>query len=145
MNPRWLGRLLIGGGPAHPACMKSQTPSLANAAGVAWRRSFRFLMALAMVIAARTPAWCADVIYLESNSTTANSVFAFKFDELYDVRRIQKWSANSDPGVHSVCGLRQFALSGAHSLSWVRRVRSGFSRWAYRWKPRESQWWEHTS
>jgi hypothetical protein len=37
-------------------------------------------MALAMVIAARTPAWCADVIYLESNSTTANSVLAFKFD-----------------------------------------------------------------
>ena len=60
--------------------MKSQTLSLANAARVAWRRSFRFLMALAMVIAARTPAWSADVIYLESNSTTGNSVFAFKFD-----------------------------------------------------------------
>ena len=60
--------------------MKSQTPSLANAARVAWRRSFRFLMALAVVIAARTPAWSADVIYLESNSTAANSVFAFKFD-----------------------------------------------------------------
>jgi hypothetical protein len=37
-------------------------------------------MALAVVIAARTPAWSADVIYLESNSTAANSVFAFKFD-----------------------------------------------------------------
>jgi hypothetical protein len=60
--------------------MKSQTPSLANAARVAWRRSFRFLMALAMVTAARTPAWSADVIYLESNSTAANSIFAFKFD-----------------------------------------------------------------
>jgi 6-phosphogluconolactonase (cycloisomerase 2 family) len=35
---------------------------------------------VAMVIAARTPAWSADVIYLESNSTTANDVFAFKFD-----------------------------------------------------------------
>src|ERR1700756_1569265 len=60
--------------------MKSQTPSLANAARVAWRSSFRLLMALAMVIAARAPAWCADVIYLESNSTAGNSVFAFKFD-----------------------------------------------------------------
>ena len=60
--------------------MNSQTPSLANAARVAWRRSFRFLMALAIVIAARTPAWSADVIYLESNSTAGNSVFAFKFD-----------------------------------------------------------------
>jgi 6-phosphogluconolactonase (cycloisomerase 2 family) len=60
--------------------MKSQTPSLANVARVARRRSFRFLMALAMVIAAGTPAWCADVIYLESNSTAGNSVFAFKFD-----------------------------------------------------------------
>ena len=59
--------------------MKSQTLSLANAR-VAWRRSFRFLMALAMVIAARTPAWSSDVIYLESNSTAGNSVFAFKFD-----------------------------------------------------------------
>ena len=58
--------------------MKSQTPFLANAARVAWRRSF--LMALAMVIAAPTPAWSADVIYLESNSTAANSIFAFKFD-----------------------------------------------------------------
>src|ERR1700741_4366401 len=60
--------------------MKSQTPSLTNAARVAWRGSLHFLMALAMVIAARTPAWCADVIYLESNSTAGNSVFAFKFD-----------------------------------------------------------------
>lgn len=60
--------------------MKSQTLSLANAARVAWRRSFRFLMALAMVIAARTPAWSSDVIYLESNSTAGNSIFAFKFD-----------------------------------------------------------------
>src|SRR6201988_1919385 len=60
--------------------MKSQTPSLTNAARVAWRRSFCFLMALAMVIAAGTPAWCADVIYLESNSTAGNSIFAFKFD-----------------------------------------------------------------
>src|SRR6201993_477133 len=60
--------------------MKSQTLSLANAARVAWRRSFRLLMALAMVIAARTPAWSSDVIYLESNSTNANVVFAFKFD-----------------------------------------------------------------
>jgi 6-phosphogluconolactonase (cycloisomerase 2 family) len=61
--------------------MKSQTPFLAGAARVTWWRSFRFLMALvAMVIAARTPAWSADVIYLESNSTTANDVFAFKFD-----------------------------------------------------------------
>ena len=60
--------------------MKSQRPSLANAARVAWRRSFRFLMVLATVIAAGTPAWSADVIYLESNSTAANSVFAFKFD-----------------------------------------------------------------
>jgi 6-phosphogluconolactonase (cycloisomerase 2 family) len=60
--------------------MKSQTLSLANAARVARRRSFRFSMALALVIAARTPAWCADVIYLESNSTAANSIFAFKFD-----------------------------------------------------------------
>src|ERR1700758_2252249 len=60
--------------------MKSQTLLLTNAARVAWRRSFRFLLALAMVIAAGTPAWCADVIYLESNSTAGNSVFAFKFD-----------------------------------------------------------------
>ena len=60
--------------------MKSQTPSLGNARREAWRRSFCFLMALAMVIAAGTKAWCADVIYLESNSTTANYVFAFKFD-----------------------------------------------------------------
>jgi 6-phosphogluconolactonase (cycloisomerase 2 family) len=60
--------------------MKSQTLSLANAARVAWRRSFPFLIALGMVIAARTPAWSADVIYLESNSTAGNSVFAFKFD-----------------------------------------------------------------
>jgi hypothetical protein len=60
--------------------MKSQTPSLTNAARVAWRLSLCFLIAVAMVIAARTPAWCADVIYLESNSTAGNSVFAFKFD-----------------------------------------------------------------
>jgi 6-phosphogluconolactonase (cycloisomerase 2 family) len=60
--------------------MKSQTRFLSDAARVTWRGSFRFLMALAMVIAARTPAWSADVIYLESNSTTANYVFAFKFD-----------------------------------------------------------------
>jgi 6-phosphogluconolactonase (cycloisomerase 2 family) len=60
--------------------MKSQTRFLSDAARVTWRCSFRFLMALAMVIAARTPAWSADVIYLESNSTTANYVFAFKFD-----------------------------------------------------------------
>ena len=60
--------------------MKSQTPSLTNAMRVAWRRSLHFLMALAIVIAAGTSAWCADVIYLESNSTAGNSVFAFKFD-----------------------------------------------------------------
>ena len=60
--------------------MKSQTLLLTDAARVAWRHSFRFLIALAMVIAAGTPAWCADVIYLESNSTAGNSVFAFKFD-----------------------------------------------------------------
>ncbi len=60
--------------------MKSQTSSLPNAARVVWWRSFRFFMALAMVIAVRTTAWCADVIYLESNSTAGNSVFAFKFD-----------------------------------------------------------------
>src|ERR1700739_3513832 len=60
--------------------MKSQTLSLAKAARVAWRRSFCFLMALAVVIAPRTPAWSSDVIYLESNSTAGNSVFAFKFD-----------------------------------------------------------------
>jgi hypothetical protein len=60
--------------------MKLQAPSPVGAARVAWRRSFRFLMALAMVIAACTPAWSADTIYLESNSTAGNSVFAFKFD-----------------------------------------------------------------
>jgi 6-phosphogluconolactonase (cycloisomerase 2 family) len=60
--------------------MKSQTLSQADAARVARWRSFFLLMALAMIIAARTPAWCADVIYLESNSTAANSIFAFKFD-----------------------------------------------------------------
>src|ERR1700739_3442171 len=60
--------------------MKSQTPFLANAVRVAWRRAFRFLIALAMVIAACAPAWSADVIYLESNSTAGNSIFAFKFD-----------------------------------------------------------------
>lgn len=60
--------------------MKSQTLSLANTARVAWLRSFRFLMALTLVIAARTPAWSSDVIYLESNGTNANFVFAFKFD-----------------------------------------------------------------
>src|SRR6201993_5448559 len=59
--------------------MKSQTLSLANAR-VAWRRSFRLLMALAMIIAAPPPAWSSDVIYLESNSTNANVFFAFKFD-----------------------------------------------------------------
>jgi len=60
--------------------MKSETPSLANVARVVWRHSFCFLMPLAMVIAACSPAWSADVIYLESNSTAANSIFAFKFD-----------------------------------------------------------------
>jgi 6-phosphogluconolactonase (cycloisomerase 2 family) len=60
--------------------MKSLTPSLTNAMRVAWRSWFHCLMALAMVIAAGTPAWCADVIYLESNSTAGNSVFVFKFD-----------------------------------------------------------------
>src|ERR1700752_1384741 len=60
--------------------MKSQTLSLAKAARVAWRRSFCFLMALAVGIAARTPAWSSDVIYLESKRTAGNSVFAFKFD-----------------------------------------------------------------
>jgi hypothetical protein len=73
--------------------MKSQTPSLTNAARVAWQRSFRFLMALAIVIAARTPAWCADVIYLESNSTAGNSVFAFKFD----------FTQGPDPDEHYSC------------------------------------------
>src|SRR6201998_1223648 len=60
--------------------MKSQTPFLANAVRLAWRRAFRCLIALAMVIAACAPAWSADVIYLESNSTAGNSIFAFKFD-----------------------------------------------------------------
>ncbi len=60
--------------------MKSQALSLANAARVAWRRSFPFLIALAMVIAAGTPAWSSDVIYLESNSTAGNSILAFKND-----------------------------------------------------------------
>src|ERR1700756_3360682 len=60
--------------------MKSQTPSLINAARVSWRRPLHFLMALAIVIAAGTPAWCAAGIYRKSNSAAGNSVFAFKFD-----------------------------------------------------------------
>jgi hypothetical protein len=65
--------------------MKSQSvlAPLANAARVAWRRSFRFLKLFAIIAAAWTPLWSAgraDVIYLESNSTAGNSIFAFKFE-----------------------------------------------------------------
>jgi 6-phosphogluconolactonase (cycloisomerase 2 family) len=60
--------------------MKSQTLSLTNASRVAWRRSFPFLLALAMAIAASTPLRAGDVIYLESNSTSGNSIFAFRFE-----------------------------------------------------------------
>jgi 6-phosphogluconolactonase (cycloisomerase 2 family) len=60
--------------------MKSQAPPPANTARAAWRRSLRFLLVFAMGIAACTPAWSSDVIYLESNSTAGNSILAFRFN-----------------------------------------------------------------
>ncbi|HTV56932.1 MAG TPA: beta-propeller fold lactonase family protein [Terriglobia bacterium] len=60
--------------------MKPQPASLAGAARVAWQRLFLLLMPLAIAIAASTPVRAGDVIYLESNSTAGNSIFAFKFN-----------------------------------------------------------------
>jgi hypothetical protein len=59
--------------------MKPQPVSLASA-HVAWLRLILLLMPLVMVIAASTPVRADDVIYLESNSTAGNSIFAFKFN-----------------------------------------------------------------
>jgi 6-phosphogluconolactonase (cycloisomerase 2 family) len=41
---------------------------------------FLFLLPIAMIIASGAFAWNRDVIYLESNSTKGNYIFAFKFD-----------------------------------------------------------------
>jgi Lactonase, 7-bladed beta-propeller len=59
--------------------MKPQPVSLASA-HAAWLRLILLLMPLVMVIAASTPVRAGDVIYLESNSTAGNSIFAFKFN-----------------------------------------------------------------
>jgi 6-phosphogluconolactonase (cycloisomerase 2 family) len=62
--------------------VKSQTVflSLVSVGRAARRRSLFFLLALAMVVAAQIPASAGDVIYLESNSTAGNAIFAYKFD-----------------------------------------------------------------
>jgi hypothetical protein len=56
---------------------------LSGVGRLARRRSLAFIVVLVMVTVTRVPAWGAgasDVIYLESNSTSGNSIFAFNFD-----------------------------------------------------------------
>lgn len=62
---------------------QASSVSLSGVAQFARRRSLIFLVALAVVSAVRTPAWSAgvsDIIWLESNSTTGNTIFTFKND-----------------------------------------------------------------
>jgi hypothetical protein len=69
--------------PEKGATMKSQSvfPSLSSVAQFARRRSSVLLMGLAIFGAVRIPAWSAgatDIIWLESNSTSGNSILTFK-------------------------------------------------------------------
>jgi 6-phosphogluconolactonase (cycloisomerase 2 family) len=62
--------------------VKSETlfVSMASIGRAARRCLFLFLLPIAMIITSGAPAWSGDVIYLESNNTKGNSIFAFNFD-----------------------------------------------------------------